>query len=127
MRGFEVVLGEYTRPGFFLQELRDFCQELFAYAARHQVILAGKFGTCISQAIVGVIDQDSIDVDKGIVDVAAALKLLYRHGPPVPSQSVPDLASPDIRTTRLAADRIRGVLKKVLFQSGLGAIRKRSG
>lgn len=87
-----------------LKELRDFCQELFANAARHQVILAGKFGTCISQAIVGVIDQDSIDVDKGIVDVAAALELLNRHGPPVPSQRAPDLASPDIRTTRLAAD-----------------------
>ena len=115
-RGFEVVLGENARVEPFLQELRNVRQLLFAFAARYQDALAGRFGSHISQASMVSIDQDFGDVTKGIGDVAAVIKAEFPNGPPMPGHPVPELPLPGFPRTRRATDRVSGVQQQVLFQ-----------
>ena len=104
-----------------------FRQLLFAYAARYQEVLAGAFGLHISEATKASIDQDFVDLAKGVGDVAAAIKSLHSNGPPMLGQSVPELPSPEFPRTRSAPDRIRGVQQRLVFQSAIGTTKKRSG
>ena len=126
-RGFEVVLVGNVRAEVFLQELRDVRQLLFAYAAKYQDVLAGELGPHISQAVVASIDEDFVDVTKGIGDVAYAIKSSYPNGPPLPGQPVMDLPPPVFTRTRDVTDRIRGVQRQVILQSRMGATIARGG
>ena len=101
-------------------------------AARYLGFFAREFGLDVSDAIIASIDEDFVDVAKGVRD-AAAIKSSY---PSKSGRSVPELPPAEFPSTHSATDRIRGIRRQRDFQSvirdtkslsGEGGVREREG
>ena len=92
-------------------------------AARYLGFFAREFGLDVSDAIIASIDEDFVDVAKGVRD-AAAIKSSY---PSKSGRSVPELPPAEFPSTHSATDRIRGIRRQRDFQSVIRDTKSLSG